>query len=454
MGLSWKLRPSKRAEISPAEERASAISLAEWAQALSFNFQGTSYAVTGGSQEFAGTNFQGFASGAYKANGVVFACCAVRMAVFSDVRFQFRQIIDGRPGKLFGTQALQPLEEPWAGATSGDLLSTMIQHADLAGNWFGTNRFGGITTLRPDWTSFIFGSNKMDSLKWFDPEAVVVGYKYQPGGVASGLDPVFFLADEVAHFKPIPDPEAPFRGMSWLTPIIREVIADKAMTEHKISYLERGATPNLVVKFQIDDLERMKAHIESFKERHEGLAGAYRTMFMAAGMDATVVGSDLKQIDFKTVQGGGETRVAAAAGVPPSIVGLSEGLQGSSLNAGNYNAARRRFSDGTMRWLWRNACGSLQRIVQLPSKSELWYDERDCAFLREDGRDIAEIQAMEAQTMRTLVDGGFTPESVVAAVTAGDLNLLVHSGLLSVQLQEPGASPSDPAGNGKVPALN
>ena len=40
--------------------------------------------------------------------------------------------------------------------------------------------------------------------------------------------------------------------------------------------------------------------------------------------------------------------------------------------------------------------------------------------------------------MRTLVDGGFDPDSVIAAVTTGDMTLLTHSGTLSVQLQPPG----------------
>ena len=45
----------------------------------------------------------------------------------------------------------------------------------------------------------------------------------------------------------------------------------------------------------------------------------------------------------------------------------------------------------------------------------------------------------DAQTMRTLVDGGFDPASVVAAVTTGDMNKLIHTGKTSVQLQAPGA---------------
>jgi hypothetical protein len=47
--------------------------------------------------------------------------------------------------------------------------------------------------------------------------------------------------------------------------------------------------------------------------------------------------------------------------------------------------------------------------------------------------------------MRTLVDGGFDPDSVIQAVTSNDMSLLVHTGTLSVQLQPPGttAEPAD-----------
>jgi hypothetical protein len=56
--------------------------------------------------------------------------------------------------------------------------------------------------------------------------------------------------------------------------------------------------------------------------------------------------------------------------------------------------------------------------------------------------------------MRTLVDGGFETQSVIDAVTSGDLSRLQHSGALSVQLQEPGATtemPQMPASNGAQP---
>jgi hypothetical protein len=48
-------------------------------------------------------NFRGYVDGAYKANGIVFACIAARQLLFSEARFQFRRLRFGRPGDLFGT---------------------------------------------------------------------------------------------------------------------------------------------------------------------------------------------------------------------------------------------------------------------------------------------------------------------------------------------------------------
>jgi hypothetical protein len=114
--------------------------------------------------------------------------------------------------------------------------------------------------------------------------------------------------------------------MSWLEPVIREITADNAMTTHQIKYFENGATPNLVVS--LDSTMNQSAFerwISAFRNNNEGVANAYKTMYLAGGANATVVGSKLE--DFKTVKGHGETRIAAAARVPAVIAGISEGLR-------------------------------------------------------------------------------------------------------------------------------
>lgn len=436
------LTPWRKPPSTDLVERAG-ISFDEWANlASSFGFNGVRYSLPGASQELIGGNFVGLARNAYKANGVVFACMVTRMLLFSEARFQFRQVRGGRPGSLFGTADLEPLEAPYPGGTTGDLLTKAICDVDIAGNWFGTNRYGGIRRLRPDWVTLVLGSFANPNVAAWDADADVVGYIYQPGGPGGGREPITFLHDEVAHYCPIPDPEAQFRGMSWLTPIIREIMADKAMVDHKLAFLENGATPNLVVKMDMPDLQKAEPWIDLFKRNHEGATNAYKTIFLGGGADATVVGVDLKQLDFKTVQGAGETRIAAAARVPPIIVGLSEGLEAATYS--NYGQARRAFADATMRPLWRNFAGSLARIINVPPGSELWYDDRDISFLQEDQADAANIQATEATSIRTLVDGGFRPDTVIDAVTAADWSRLEHTGLFSIQLQPPADPDADP----------
>lgn len=427
----------------------------------SFTFSGNTYGLTGliqtmGKQtaERIGTDFAGFSSQVYGRNSVVFACMLVRQLVFSAVRFQYQRFNNGRPSELFGDQSLKILEEPWEGGTTGDLLARMITDADLAGNSYWTVSGGELVRMRPDWVDIVLEGREHNGSTLGSRR---LGYLYYEGGLRADATPVPLMVDEVAHFAPIPDPLASYRGMSWLTPLIREISGDDLMTRHKRRFFENGATPNLIIKHEPHvKPEQAKALKLMLDAEYAGVDNAYKTMHIGGGADATVVGTDFKQLDFKIVQGHGETRVAAAANVPSIIVGLSEGLESATYS--NYSQARRRFADGTMHPLWSNAAGSLQRIRPAPAGSRLFYDSRDVPFLREDSKDAAEIAETQARTMRTLVDGGYTPESVQRAVMSGDFGLLVHSGLLSVQLQKPGAenvepAAADPTTNGRAPRM-
>ena len=248
-----------------------------------------------------------------------------------------------------------------------------------------------LQVLRPDWMTILSGIPDKPNTNGWDLGAEVLGYLYQPGGTAGGKDPIPLLPNRVAHFAPMPDPLAPWRGMSWISSVIREIEGDLAATTHKLKFFEGGATPNLLVKSdpQITP-EKFKEWVKLFKEMHpEGLQGAYQRIFLGGGADASVIGANLRQVDFKQTQGAGETRIAAAAGVPPVLVGLSEGLQAATYS--NYGQARRAFADEWARPTWRNFAGSLQTIITTPSDARLWYDDRDIPFLQEDQKDAAEI---------------------------------------------------------------
>jgi len=423
------------------------LTVDEYGQMVSMYMQsGLGYQTPSLIQTLAGTgterpadNFQGLAQQAYASNGVVFACMLVRQLVFSTPRFQFRRYNKGQPSEIFGDRTLSLLERPWPGGTTQDLLARMIQDADLAGNSYWVRQGDELVRLRPDWVQIVGRPRIINGgqVGW-----TKVGYLYTEGGIASRNDGVPFLVNEVVHFAPNPDPLAVFTGMSWLTPIVREIQNDQSMTRHKRKFFDNGATVNMIIKHSpaADPAAVMKWSAE-MQSKHGGTENAYKNLNLYPGADATVVGSNFKDIDFRNVQGAGETRIAAAAGTPPIIVGLSEGLAAATYS--NYGQARRRFADVTMHPLWQNVAGSIENVVPAPdSASMLWCDTSDIPFLREDEADAANIAAVQASTVNTYITAGFKPDSVIKAVTSGDLGLLVDSGLRSVQLMPAGSTPN------------
>jgi hypothetical protein len=381
----------------------------------------------------------------------VFAAEVVRAQVLSQARFTFRRKRSSpQARKTYGTNALSILENPWPGATTGDLIQRMEWHAGLAGNAYVTyqNQLGRqprLRVLRPDWVAILYGSD----LDPDDPQLALDGeiltYIYCNGGfnkVGGRLD--FIFPEDMAHWFPIPDPESNSLGMSWITPAAREMQADGAANEHKLNFFRNGATPNLVIK-GIPGINKTKFDevVDMIESRHSGTQNAYKTLYLSGGADATVVGSNFSQMNFEQLIGAGETRISSLSRVPAIILGLSEGLKGSALNAGNFGQVRRMFADTWVFPTLENLAASLAPIIAVPSDSELWIDVTDMPILREDAVDLASITQIQASTVVSLTTGGFTADSAVGAVLANDMGQLKQlEGWVSVQLQKANAQPS------------
>ena len=395
-------------------------------------------------------DFLDVVSKAYKQNGPVFAAILARAMPFSEARFGYQEIIDGRPGRLRGGAGLELLDSPWPNATTGELLWRMEQDVSLAGNFFATTVGVGdrrrIRRLRPDWVTIVSGVPDDDKASPFHLDAEVLGYIYQPRGVANPPAPVLLTPERVVHYSPVPDPECQWRGMSWIQSVVPDVLADNEATNHKLKFFKNGTVSNMVVTYDATvKPESVTRFATMFDQAHAGTHNAYKTIHLGGGADAKALAADLKSLDFKGTQGAGETRIAAAAGVGAIIARFSEGMQGSSLNSGNYGAAKRQFADMTLRPLWRTAAASLSKFAQPPAGSRLWYDDRDIEFLKDDLKDQVAILQQQAATVNTLVTAGYAPDAVIDAVEANDLSRLAgkHSGRYSVQLQPPGNN--DPA---------
>lgn len=439
------------------------------------------YGGTSRLQEFPGVDFERHVVDLFQRSPIVFSCIAIRARVFSQARFMFQQMLDSRPGPLFGDTGLRLLERPWPHGTTGQLLSQAEVDSSVSGNFFATvadseGRIGRqanredpelfLTRLRPDWVTMVVQSP--DEENPYHPAARVGGLVYKMPG---GARPITMARNEFIHYAPIPDPVARWKGMSWLTPVVADANADKAYTMHAYAFLKNGATPNLVVNLGEDiEPDEFNAFVKQFREDYEGTDNAYKTLFLAGGADVRPVSADFQQLDIKGNQGKTETRIASAGGVPPSLAGLTEGLMGSTLNTGNFGAARRLFVDATIRDLWAKFSASAETLV-VPRRTatgqtvRLWYDARDIPFLREDAGDEAKTFLAQMQAVEVGIRSGFKPDAIVRAAKQADVGLLVgeHTGLVSVQLQEPGSNPNGNANpadeptsgtNGSMPTLN
>jgi phage portal protein BeeE len=407
--------------------------------------------------------FEAYVEGAYKRNGVIWACIMARQYAFSTATFKWRKYDKetGRPGELYRNGKLALLERPWPGGTTGELLSSMEQDASLAGNawWTITNDQGvygkaalkgpnpRFCRLRPDWVEMVIGQmgKSQSNSDPFAPDAQILLYVYKPtngqniiGARSAPSKPIALQPDEVMHYAPNKDPLARFRGMSWMTSILKEIEADSAATRHKKTFFDNAAVPNMVVKFDRDtSRDDFEEFVDNFKESHQGNWNAYKTLFLMGGADVTPISHDFQQMDFTRTLGRGEARIAMAAGVPSQWLGTSEGMQSSALAGSSLPAARRRFADGTIRYLWEVAASSLETLLDVPVDAHLWYDDRDIAFLREDAKDRADILAVQVSALNMMIMAGFKPDQAAKVVRDEDIGHLIgaHTGLVSVQMQ-------------------
>lgn len=368
---------------------------------------------------------------AQSANGnsaIVFAAILVRMALFSEITFQYQAKDDKH---LFGNQSLGILEEPWPGGTTRDLLARMEQDVSLAGQAYVWNAPGEdrLVRLRPDWTTIVSelvqvaggGQYRRKVGYWVEPPRTVLG---QGQGQ-------FYPADEVAHWAPIPDPCADFRGMSWLTPAYRDVLGDDGMSQYKIKYLENSASPNLLIKYAQKlapgtvDAVRDRMHA-----RYGGVNNSFKTLVLDQGADVTVIGNSLQQMDFSNVSAVGTERILADAGVPGVLVGL-EPLRGAGRG---FQESVQKFANLWARPQWRSVCGVLSQFLDVPSGNRLWFDTGDIAALQDGEMERGQAALVRAQALLALYQAGYDRLSAVAAVNAMDLT----------QLKEAAAPPATP----------
>jgi hypothetical protein len=432
----------RRAGVEVVEARATPATLGSLFELFSFN--GNQYQTGAGAYR----TYQH--QHLMRADGPVSAVLDRRASIMGEARPAFQRFEKGKPADLYSARALELLRTPWPNGTFRQLVA--ICEADVAssGNSYWISLGNELVRLNPDYVTIVTGEVVIDGVE--------VGHRLLGYGVRhpNSQTAIALEAGQVAHYKPGAPVDEPFRGESWLAAVASDASSDIELTSYKGNYLKNGAMPSLAVTYEPTlSQEALEAFVPVFADKFTGSLNAGKVMHFLGGRDVKTVGATLDQLAYKAVQGAGETRIAAAAGVPASVAGFSEGMQGSSLNAGNYTATRRLFGDAKVRPLLGSLMEAFSTLIPPPSDSRLWYDDSGVSFFQEDVTDEANIRQTMAATIRSLIEAGYDPDAVVIAVTTGRMDALLgeHSGLTSVQLTPPGTD-TPPAETSPPPTPN
>lgn len=364
---------------------------------------------------------------ALASNGVVYGIFRTRADLFAQARFVWKRYGTGsRPtaADVFTDGGLSLLDHPAA------ILERCELDVACTGASYWTLDGGELRSLPAEHCTIVSGSDRHPDDPAVAWDSRKVGLIYQP----PGTEPDVFTWDEIGAYIPEADPMARWRGISWLRPAMEDVHSDNGARRFLSKFFDNSATPNSVVTFPPEVMrETVEAFRDVFLQKHSGVDRAFRTAFLGGGADLKVVGSTLKDLDSEAVRTQVHKDIAAAAGVPIVAAGIEQGTYANS------KEANRALADRKVRYLWSRAIDAFRPLLPAPANGELWIDVSGIAALQADALDDAQVMAQQAMTMRTLVDGGFVPASVIEAVTTGDMSRLQHSGLLSVQTQAPGA---------------
>jgi hypothetical protein len=175
-------------------------------------------------------SFEALSEQVHKSSDVISAAIVARSLLLSQLRFKWKNL---STGQLFGDPSLGALEYPNDSQTRPELLTLAEFHASLGGSAYfhRENGTGPIRLLRPDWTAIVMGSQRDAKDAAVQRDAEIVGYGYKPGGASVESDWEFFPAEDVAHWRPEPDPVAWWRGSSWVQTVLSEFLVDTAAPE-------------------------------------------------------------------------------------------------------------------------------------------------------------------------------------------------------------------------------
>ncbi len=315
-------------------------------------------------------SFANYASSGYGRNELVYSCIRYRgeslpqsvLRVYPGSTPDGEAIDDHRLRRLFETP--NPVTDEFA---FWELSETYI---NLAGTnfWLVVKGRDGLASevwpVRPDLVGVLPSARNPADYVWIyrpDPVNPQIMVPVEDAGSPRARNAPVVM---IRHRFPNPNPNdlgQPYFGQPPLRPAARATSLDNAATDYVDTMLRNNGMPSVIIESEAEITETIHKRLKSFWQ--QAFSGMKRgtPAFLQKGMKANVLGLNLTDLEFPDLRDISETRICAAFGVEPILVGTRVGLTHNAYK--DYHEARKSF--------WEEAMVSEQRRFIEPIRSRL-----------------------------------------------------------------------------------
>lgn len=309
--------------------------------------------------------------------------------------------------------ALDLLRKPNEFHTGEMLIEMGQQHYELTGEtWIIIDRDDlmrevplGLWVVRPDRIEPVPGQ-----------DTFLAGYVY----TSVDGEQVPLLLDEVLCVKRA-NPEDPYRGLGAVQSVMLELQSSRAVAEWNRNFFRNGAMPGGVIEVDggLEDHE-FQDLVTRWRESHRGVSRAHRVGVLEHGAKFNTTTYSVKDLMVTEMRGMTRDAVMEAFGISRHMLGITDDVNRSNADAGEYLYAK--YVDRTRAIRWR---GMLNNFY-LP----MFGDARPLEFdfdspVPEDAEAANAERESKARATKDYVDAGYEPEDVLTTV---DVPPMRHTG--------------------------
>jgi HK97 family phage portal protein len=320
----------------------------------------------------------------YRRHSVIYACVRRVAQALTEASAQI-VAHDGRGREPLPDHPLQRLiDAPNPNMSWSDLLSLIVSHLLLSGESYvlkerapDSQQVRHLLSVPPSWVH----PQVIDSRRGWEVRL--------PDGRKMPV-----LASEVIVLR-LHDPASPGRACAPLQAALRGVQLDEHREDYMLEMLSNLQSPGVVLyqNQEWTDDQRLAARAALEDQIGPGQRGA--PLFLSGDQAKVEAFAPLRDLDWPGLTGLTETRICAAFGVPPIVLGLRTGLENATYS--NYQQAERSFYRGTLPPLWRLVAESFTReLVQAEADDPhlaFHFDTGEIAQLQEDATQRADRAA-------------------------------------------------------------